>query len=83
MLKTVVAVNTTASTGPNKRQVHQYLRTPGTSSSIGTDLGPQVFSTHDIYNQRRVPLYNQKVENEGEPEPQQQVQHFTIYSYAH
>ncbi|XP_055309962.1 uncharacterized protein LOC129573479 isoform X2 [Sitodiplosis mosellana] len=108
VLKTAIAANATASTGSpemknpvvletkNKRQVNQYLRTPGTSASIGIDSGPQVFPlqlSHGIYNQQRVPLYTRRpttvskpqiVENEElEPQPQQQQQSIlpSYYNY--
>lgn len=98
MIKIVVAVNATESSGPeirstvdsetkNKRQVNQYLRTPGTSAitSIGTDSGPQVFPLYSqgLYSQQRVPLYTRRPttitraqvdEDEEEQEPQQQKQ---------
>lgn len=65
--------------GPNKRQVYQYLRTPGTTSSIGRDSGPQVFPVYETLNEQRDPLMSQKVQNDGDPEPQQQVQHFITF----
>lgn len=71
----------------DKRQVNQYLRTPGTSAiTIRTDSGPQVFPIqlpNGIHNQQRVPLYTRRpttvskpniVENEEEHEAYQQQQ---------
>lgn len=104
MIKAALAANSTAitSTGnspemrsavdsetKNKRQVNQYLRTPGTSAitSIGTDSGPQVFPlqlSQGVYSQQRVPLYTRRPttaskpqaidDGEEEQEPQQQLQ---------
>lgn len=98
MIKIVLAANATESSGQeirstvdsetkNKRQVNQYLRTPGTSAitSIGTDSGPQVFPLYSqgLYSQKRVPLYTRRPttitraqadEDEEEQEPQQQQQ---------
>lgn len=72
----------------NKRQVGQFLRTPGASqaTSIGTESEPQAFPlqlSHGIYSQQRVPLYTrfptvlpkqQVTEDTDEQEPQQQQQ---------
>lgn len=100
MIKIAIAakqVNGTSSTGSseiravdpdtkNKRQVNQYLQTPGTSAiTIRRDSGPQVFpiqlsngiySQPSLYTRRPTPVSKpQIVENEEEQElqPQQQV----------
>lgn len=100
MIEAAVAANATASAGKsdgksvvetekNKRQVNQYLRTPGTSAatSLGTEPEPQAFPlqlSHGIYSQQRVPLYTRRPTtiskpqvtedvDEQELQPQQQV----------
>lgn len=81
VIEAAVAANATASTATsvtsadvksvsdaepkNKRQVDEYLRTPGTSAASSlNDQGPQAFPlqlSHGIYNQQqRVPLYTRR-----------------------
>lgn len=75
----------------NKRQVNDYLRTPGTSVDRSlNDQGPQAFPlqlSHGIYNQPRVPLYTRRptsnvahkpqvTEDDVEQEHQRQVRLF-------
>ncbi|XP_031624006.1 putative uncharacterized protein DDB_G0291608 [Contarinia nasturtii] len=88
--------NTFDSDTKNKRQVNQYIRTPGTSAatSVGTESGPQVFPlqlSHSIY-QQRLPLYTRRPTtvskpqvtedvNEQEPQQQQQQQQSILPSY--
>lgn len=81
-------VESVASDTKNKRQVDQYLRTPGASAStaIGSEGGPQAFPlqlSHGIYSQSRLPLYTRRpttiskpqvTEENVEQEPQQQQQ---------
>lgn len=100
MIEAAVASNATASasksdgksvgeTEKNKRQVNQFLRTPGTSAatSLGTEPEPQAYPlqlSHGIYSQQRVPLYTRRPTviskpqvtediDEQELQPQQQV----------
>lgn len=106
MIEAVFAANATASESKsdkhvsadikNKRQVNQFLQTPGASAatSIGTESEPQAFPlqlSHGIYSQQRLPLYTRRpttitkqVTEDTEiqePQQQQQVEQiFWIYS---
>lgn len=77
----------------NKRQVNEYLRTPGTGvASSLNDQGPQAFPlqlSHGIYNQPRVPLYTRRptstvahkpqvTEDDVEQEHQRQVRSIVL-----
>lgn len=100
VIEAAIAANATASAGKsdgksvvetekNKRQVNQYLRTPGSSAatSLGTEPEPQAFPlqlSHGIYSQQRVPLYTRRPTSISKPQvtedvdeqelqPQQQV----------
>lgn len=103
VIEAAVAANATASTPvpsggdvksasdaepKNKRQVDEYLRTPGTSAAASlNDQGPQAFPlqlSHGIYSQQRAPLYTRRptaishkpqvTEDDVEQEQQQQRQ---------
>lgn len=83
VIKAAIAVNATASTvssaataePKSKRQVDQYLRTPGASvsSSLGIDgeQDPQAYPlqlSHNIYNQQRLPLYTRRPTTIAKPQ---------------
>lgn len=103
VIQAAVAANSTASNrnpgvktseAKNKRQVDEYLRTPGSSAAtaIGSESGPQLFPvqfSHGIYNQHS--LYKRRpssihtpltTEADEEHESQQQQQQQVRYLFT-
>lgn len=74
----------------NKRQINQFLRTPGGSASLPIGTEPQAFplqQSHGIYSQQRLPSYTRRptpitkqgAEDSEEQDPHHQQQVYRIF----